>query len=94
MDTPANQRIWTDSELLEDLCQIVQDVMGYANEENSWYYCIGCVDGNMSAQVFPAMASEYQQWEAENRQWQEQYEQEMTKICRTESFQAVAIKEV
>ncbi|MFL5662810.1 MAG: hypothetical protein ACJ8BW_15880 [Ktedonobacteraceae bacterium] len=52
MDTPSNQHIYTDGELLEELCQIAQDVIGYPDEENSWYYSIGCVLGNMSAQVF------------------------------------------
>ena len=78
--------------MLEELGQIAQDVMGHSDEENFWYYSIGCVLGNMSSQVFLATSSEYQQWEAEYRQWQEQYKQEMAKMRRTESFQAVAIK--
>jgi len=56
------------------------------DEENSWYYSIGCVLGNMSSQVFPATSSKYQQWEAEYRQLQEQYEQEMAKMRITETF--------
>jgi len=68
--------------------------MGYPDEENSWYYSIGCVLGNLSVQVFPATSEEYQQWEAEYRQWQEQYEQDMAKVHSTESFQVVAMKEV
>ncbi len=94
MDMPSNERIYTDSRLLEELCQIAQDVMGYPNEENTWHYSIGCLLGNMSTQVFPATPEECQQWEAEYRHWQEEYEQEMAKIRETESFQAVAIKEV
>jgi hypothetical protein len=94
MGTPPNERIYTDSELLEELCQIAQDLMGYPDEENSWYYSIGCVLGNLSVQVFPATSEEYQQWEAEYRQWQEQYEQDVAKVHRTESFQVVAMKEV
>jgi hypothetical protein len=58
---------YTDSELVEELCQIAQDVMGYSDKENSWYYNIECVLGNMSSQVFPATSSEYLQWEAEYR---------------------------
>ncbi len=93
MDTHSHQRIYTDSELLEELCQIAQDAMSYPDEENSWYYSIGCVLGNMSVQVFLATSSEYQHWEAEYRTWQEQYEQEMAKACDTESIQTVALQE-
>ncbi len=79
MGTPPNERIYTESELLEELCQIAQDVMGYPDEENSWYYSIGCVLGNLSVQVFPATPEECQQWEAEYRLWQERYEQDIAK---------------
>lgn len=53
------------------------DVMDYPDEENSWYYSIGCVLGSLSVQVFPAMQEEHQQWEAEYRQWQERHERDM-----------------
>lgn len=74
MGTPPNERVYTDGELLEELRQIALDVMGYPDEENSWYYSIGCVFGNLSMQVFSAMPEEYQQWDAEYRQWRERYE--------------------
>ncbi len=93
MDTPSNRRIYTDSELLEELRQIAQDVVGYPDEENSWYYSIGCVLGNMSTQVFPATPEECQQWEAEYRHWQEGFEQELAKAPGTESFEAVTFQE-
>ncbi len=93
MDTPSNERIYTDSELLEELRQIAQDVMGYPNEENSWYYSVVCLVGNMSAQVFPATPEECQQWETEYRHWQEQYEQEMAQARDSESFQLAAFQE-
>ena len=53
------------------------DVMGYPDEEISRYYSIGCVLGNLSVQVFPAMPEEHQQWEAEYRQWQERYKRDI-----------------
>ncbi len=77
MDTLSHQRIYTDSQLCEELREIAHDLRDYPNEENSWYYSIGCVLGNMSVQVFPATSKEYRQWEAEYRAWQERYEQEM-----------------
>jgi hypothetical protein len=46
--------------MLEELRQIAQDVMGYPDEENSWYCSIGCLLGNMSTQVFPATSEERQ----------------------------------
>jgi hypothetical protein len=79
MDTPPNERIYAEGEPLEELCQIAQDVMGYPDEENSWYYSSGCVLGNLSVQVFPATPEEQQQWEAEYRRWQEEYEQDIAK---------------
>ena len=51
--------------------------MGYPDEENSRYYSIGRVLGNLSVQVVPAMPEEHQQWEAEYRQWQERYKRDM-----------------
>ncbi len=92
MGTPPNERIYTDSELLEELCQIAQDVMGYPDEENSWYYSIGCVLGNMSLQAFPATPEEYQQWEAEYRQWQERYERDMAQAPDTETVSTTALQ--
>jgi hypothetical protein len=93
MDTPPNERIHSESELLEEPRQIAQDVMGYPDEENSWYYSIGCVLGNLSVQVFPATPEEYQQLEAEFRLWQEQYEQDMTKARHVEPAAIMALQE-
>jgi hypothetical protein len=54
MDTPPDERIYTDTELLAELRQIALDLAGYADEVNSWYYSIRCLLGNMSLQAFPA----------------------------------------
>ncbi len=93
MGTLPNERIYTDRELLEELRQIAQDVMGYPDEENSWYYSIGCVLGNLSAQMFPATPEEYQQWEAEYRLWQERYEQDIAKARHVEPAAIMALQE-
>jgi hypothetical protein len=93
MGTPVNERIYTDTELLEELRQIALDVTGYPDEQNSWYYSIGCVLGNLSVQVFPATSEEYQQWEDEYRQWRERYEQDMAKARDTEPLDAVPVVE-
>jgi hypothetical protein len=77
MDPTPESRIYTDIELIEELCQIALDLASYPHEENSWYYSICCMLGNLSAQVFPATPEEYQQSEAEHRLWQERYEQDM-----------------
>ncbi len=76
MDIPSSEPIYTDTELMEELLQIALDVMGYPDEENSWYYSIGCVLGNLSIQVFPVTPEEYQQWEAEYHTWQERFDRE------------------
>jgi group I intron endonuclease len=62
------------------LCQIALDLAGYPHEEDSWYYSIGCMLGNLSVRVFPATAEEYQQWEAEYRSCQEWYDIEQTRM--------------
>jgi hypothetical protein len=67
--------------------------MGYPDEENSWYYSIGCVLGNISTQVFPATPEERKQWEAEYRHWQEEFEQELAKAPGAESFEVVTFQE-
>jgi hypothetical protein len=50
MDTPSSERIYTDSKLVEELCQIAQDVRGYPDEENSWYHSIRYV-GNANEEL-------------------------------------------
>ena len=67
--------------------------MGYPDEENSWYYSIGCVLGNLSVQVFPAMPEECQRWEAEYRLWQEQYEQDLAKARDAELAAIMVLQE-
>ena len=89
MGTPPNERIYTESELLEELRQIALDVMDYPDEENSWYYSIGCVLGNLSVQVFPPTLEECQQWEAEYRLWRERYERDVAKARDTEALPIV-----
>ena len=79
MDPTPDSRIYTDMKLIEELCQIALDLAGYPHEEDSWYYSIGCVLGNLSMQVFPATPDEHQQWEAEYRSWQERYDREQTR---------------
>lgn len=79
--------------LLKELRQIAQDVMGYPDEENSWYNSIGCVLGNLSVQVFPATPEEYQQWEAEYRLRQERYEQDLAKAQHVELAAIMALQE-
>jgi hypothetical protein len=78
MDPTPESRAYTDMKLMEELCQTALDLAGYPHEENSWYYSIGCVVGNLSVQVFPATPEEHQQWEAEYRAWQERYDREQT----------------
>ncbi len=93
MDTISPQLIYTDSELLEELRQIALDLKGYPDEENSWYYSIGCVLGNLSVQVFPPTSEERQQWEAEYRRWREEYQQGIANKGSADSCQAAAFQE-
>ena len=61
MDPTPEIRVYTDVKLIGELCQIALDLAGYPHEEDSWYYSIGCVLGNLSVQVFPAVPEEHQQ---------------------------------
>ena len=83
MDPTPESRVYADVKLIEELCQIALDLAGYSHEEDSWYYSIGCVLGNLSVQVFPATPEEHQQWEAEYRSWQEQCDREQTRTRDT-----------
>ena len=67
MDTPPNERIYTDTKLLEELRQIALDLADYPDGTNSWYYAIGCLVGGLSIPLFPETDQEWQQWEAEHR---------------------------
>ena len=79
LDPVPDQRITTESELLEELRSIALDLRE-SSDEDDWYYSIGCVLGNLSAYVFPATSEEYKVWEAEYRRWQEQFEREMAQV--------------
>jgi hypothetical protein len=93
MNISIDERIYTDNELLEELSEIAQDMMDYPDEENSWYYSIGCMLGNMSGRIFPATSEECQQWEEEYRRWKEEYEQDTAKVRESESVQPIALQE-
>ncbi len=93
MNCACDQRLYTERELLEGVRQTALDVMGYPDEPDAWFYSIGCVLGNMSLQLFPASAHEYAHWEAQYRQWEQEYELDMARKRDTEPLDAVPIVE-
>ncbi len=91
MDCTLDQHLYTEKFLLEELRQIALDLVGYPDEINSWFYTIGCVLGAMSLQVFPATAHECTRWQAEYRQWEQEYEEHIARTRDAQSLHTVSI---
>jgi len=92
-NTPPDIHICTDAELIEELRQTALDLIQFPGEEDSWYYIVGCILGNLSVQLFPATSQERQQWEAEFRIWREKCDRDMAKARETEPLEPVPTTE-
>jgi hypothetical protein len=62
----------------------MRDSIAFHNEDDTWYYSLGCILGELSGQILPATSQEYVQWEAENRKWIAVYEQPARQESDTE----------
>lgn len=74
IDALPNERTFTDAGLLERLQELQRDSAAFHDGEDTWYYAIGCILGELSGQLFPATSQEYGQWEADRQYWQAEYE--------------------
>ena len=64
-------------------------VISLIDMQDSWYYTIGCILGNLSVQLFPATNQERQAWEAEYRVWHEKCDRDMAMGHGTEQLDLI-----
>lgn len=57
-----DERICTDAQLIERLQEIERESAFFHEEEDTWYYALGCILGEMSGPLFPATSEEYAHW--------------------------------
>ncbi len=74
IDAQLEERICTDALLLERLQEFDYASVKFQEEEDTWYYTVGCILGELSGQLFPATSEEYARWETDRRFWQAQAE--------------------
>lgn len=69
IDAQPDERTHTDVQLIERLQELERESVEFHEEENTWYYALGCILGELSGQLFPATSQEYAQWETDRRYW-------------------------
>ena len=50
------------AQLIERLQELERESVEFHEEENTWYYALGCVLGELSGLLFPATSEEYAHW--------------------------------
>ncbi|HJT55163.1 MAG TPA: hypothetical protein VJ761_01615 [Ktedonobacteraceae bacterium] len=69
IDARPDECKYTDVQLIERLQELERESVEFHDEENTWYYALGCILGELSGQLFPAASQEYSQWETDRRYW-------------------------
>lgn len=54
IDAQPDERMYTDMQLIERLQELERESVEFHEEENTWYYALGCILGELSGQLFPA----------------------------------------
>jgi len=65
IEAQPQERTYTDASLLERLQELQRESVFFHDEEETWYFALGCILGELSGQLFPATDQEYRQWEVE-----------------------------
>ncbi len=93
LDAQPDERTYTDAALLERLQELQHESVAFHDEEDTWYYAIGCILGELSGQLFPATPQEYGQWEADRQKWLTEYERTTHQETDTEPLAPVPVIE-
>ncbi len=91
IDAQPDERTLTDASLLERLQELQRDSAAFHDEEDTWYYAIGCILGELSGPLFPATSQEYSQWEADRQYWQAEYERTTCREANAEALNPVSV---
>jgi hypothetical protein len=93
IDAQPDERTLTDAGLLERLQELQRESVTFHDEEDTWYYAIGCILGELSGQLFPATSKEYAQWEADRQCLQAEYERTSHQKADTETLKPLPVVE-
>ncbi len=93
LEAQPDERTCTDASLLKRLQELHHESVAFHDGEDTWYYAIGCILGELSGQLFPATSQEYAQWEANNRKWSAEDEQRTHQEANAESLGLVSVVE-
>jgi hypothetical protein len=85
--TPQERRL-NEQSVIVRLCELVTE-NPYQQKDNTstWYYCIGCLLGDLSGQVFPETQAERRAWIEECRKWEAEQGQEARVVQRSKVLQ-------
>jgi hypothetical protein len=59
--TPHERRI-TEHYIIERLRDSATEMHAYHDHDSTWYYCVGCILGELSGQLFPMTVHEQDEW--------------------------------
>jgi len=65
IEVQPDERTYTDSSMLERLQEIERESVYFHDKEDTWYYALGCILGELSGQLFPATSEESARWQTE-----------------------------
>jgi len=63
VETEPYERRFTESQIIEKLCEDATELTEERDSDELWFFCIGCVLGELSGQLFPMNEQERQEWE-------------------------------
>lgn len=58
----------------------------FQEEEDTWYYTVGCILGELSGQLFPATSEEYARWETDRLFWKAEAGRTLRREADTEAL--------
>lgn len=67
IDAQPDEQTYSDVQLIERLQEIERESVYFQETEDTWYYALGCILGELSGQMFPATSQEYTQWKTDRR---------------------------
>jgi hypothetical protein len=68
VETEPHERRWTESQIITRLSEDTTEMYEHKNGDGTWFFCVGCLLGELSGQLFPMNAQERQEWEPLQRE--------------------------
>ncbi len=67
VEAEPHERRLTESQVIQRLREDATEMTEHKNDAGTWFFCIGCLLGELSGQLFPVTAAEEQLWLQERR---------------------------